>query len=744
MKKLLLWMLLLLVATPDAVAETYNGVAYSTSGDIVPGELTSQFSKARSYADSKNIPLVVVWANPGCGFCSYFESSVLASKKVRSWMATRKYVFVFCLGKDTSDGSAAWSYTKCNAYPMCRVHWKRNTAGKAVNLTFCGRVNYMLNATPGVSSGTSYEVFMSLVDKLVGDYAGGSGSSDSASGGTSSGGASSGGSSSGGTTGTSAEKQTYVLKVTASGGGTVKGGGNYRAGVKAYLSATAKSGYVFSGWYSGATLLSQEKSFGYVMTAADTAIVGKFIAKDDDAVEVSCPLASQYTKGVSIEPVAVSVRGNSLPSVSVTGLPTGLSYKGGEIAGKPSRSGVYVTKVTAKTAGGASLTKTYTVVVSAFGEYYVKAPCEATDGTVSGQGVYVAGKKVTLRMTVKKGVVFEGWYEGAMLLSSDKSYTFTMPSNDVTLTPRFVTAEDDIAAVSLLVDDYALDASTVLEKTATCGVKLSWDLIAGGRSATKVSFSNLPPGLTYNADTRKLEGAPTAAKRYSTQVKVQTASGNVRTFRVAFTVEALPAWAVGTFYGGCEYEGKVGQASLTVSSAGKVSGKLIAAGSSHSFSATGLDSLVKGVVTFRPSLTSTRTLTLTLKQDGDLGRVSGGDANGVVLEALQDVWGRKDLKVPVFAGGTKTPVLEFSNGVKIKIGQKGAVKVGGTLGKAPISGTAQLVAASANGQLTGEAQTVLSAKGASLPDGYYGAEVDLILSDADNDGKIETVLEGRR
>ena len=744
MKRLAIW----LAATVSALlvrAETYNDVVYSTEGDIVPGELTCQFQKAKDYADKNNIPLVVVWANPGCGFCGSFERLCLAKKAVTDWLKSRGYVAVFCLGQNTTDGSKAWTYTLSTAYPMCRVHWKKNKAGNAVDYKFVGRSGQM-HTSVSYAKGLDVQ-FMETVDLLCGDYAGAEVAPVKPS---------------------EPEKPVtpvqpenpvtpspdpnakYKLTVTASGDGKVSGGGNYKAGKTAYLSASAKSGSVFSGWYSGSTLLSQAKSFAYKTTDADVSIVGKFILKSEDAVEVTCPLASQYTKGVAIDPVTVTVRGNSLPSVSVSGLPSGLSYRNGAISGKPSRSGVYTTTVTGKTSGGAKVVKTYTIVVSAFGEYYVKAPCDSTVGTVSGQGVYAAGKTVTLRMSVKRGNVFTGWYDGSTLLSTDKSYKFKMPSGDLNLTPHFITVEEDLAAVSLVVDDFSLDASTVLEKSAICGVNLSWDLISGGLSATKVAFSNLPSGLKYNATTRKLEGAPTTAKRYATKVKVQTAGGNVKTFNVAFTVEPLPKWVSGNYYGGCTYEGKVGRVKLTVSSAGKVSGKLIAAGTTHSFSANALDSFENGVFTLKPTIPysykegkktvkAVKTLALKLVESGDLGRISGSDSNGLDLEVLQNVWERKDLKVQVFTSGNKVPLVEFPNGLKIKIGQKGAVKIGGKIGSVSVSGDSQLVAGYENGQLTGEAEAVLSVSKSSLPGGYFGTELNLSIADRDQDGKIESV-----
>ena len=82
-----------------ASAAVFNGVEYSDSGDIVPGKMTSQFKKAKSYADDNNIPLVVMWVNPGCGYCGSFERSCLQKEGVIAWMQEKKYVFVFCVGQ---------------------------------------------------------------------------------------------------------------------------------------------------------------------------------------------------------------------------------------------------------------------------------------------------------------------------------------------------------------------------------------------------------------------------------------------------------------------------------------------------------------------------------------------------------------------------------------------------------------------------------------------------------------------
>lgn len=153
-----------------APAAEFNKVVYSDSGDIVPGEMTSQFKKAKSYADDNNIPLVVMWVNPGCGFCENFERSCLRNEGVLAWMKSRKYVFVFCAGQDDSDGSSAWTYTRqADAYPMCRVHWKKNTAGKAVDYSFPGRSKQMHESQAKTKLKLG-EQFMEVVDLYAGDY----------------------------------------------------------------------------------------------------------------------------------------------------------------------------------------------------------------------------------------------------------------------------------------------------------------------------------------------------------------------------------------------------------------------------------------------------------------------------------------------------------------------------------------------------------------------------------------------
>ena len=90
-------------------------------------------------------------------------------------------------------------------------------------------------------------------------------------------------------------------------------------------------------------------------------------------------------------------------------------------------------------------------------------------------------------------------------------------------------------------------------------------------------------------------GAPTAASNTdkggnptpsNVKVTVTTAGKSSETYTVALTVDPLPEWAVGSFYGGNED----GAGSITIAANGKISGKLNVDATAASLSAANFDS----------------------------------------------------------------------------------------------------------------------------------------------------------
>ena len=120
----------------------------------------------------------------------------------------------------------------------------------------------------------------------------------------------------------------------------------------------------------------------------------------------------------------------------------------------------------------------------------------------------------------------------------------------------------------------------------------------------KFSASGLPPGVKLNAATGMFSGTPTKEGNYRTTIKATSLINSKWTSSrtVTFRVRVLPEWAQGTFYGAASVNGSRGPMTMTVSSAGKISGKLTIGAKSYSFSGTGYDEQATCVLSASPIL----------------------------------------------------------------------------------------------------------------------------------------------
>ncbi len=71
------------------------------------------------------------------------------------------------------------------------------------------------------------------------------------------------------------ENYTMTVAANPTAGGTVTGSGTYTDGKTATVTATANSGYIFSGWYNGSTKVSSSKSYTFTVTGNVT-LTAKF------------------------------------------------------------------------------------------------------------------------------------------------------------------------------------------------------------------------------------------------------------------------------------------------------------------------------------------------------------------------------------------------------------------------------------------------------------------------------------
>lgn len=316
--------------TSSAATFTYQKLTYSNSDTIVPGEWTCRFSKAKTYAESHNIPMVVVWANPPCSYCKRLEQALGGSAEFTSWMKNRGYVMVFALGRETnssygmtaSDGSAAYNYAytltkRLDAYPFVAVSWKRSKS-TTVKSNFVGRSGKMLvKATVG---GLEKQL-MESVDSLVGEYA-------------------------------SMVKVNVTCEPEEA--GTVTGGGTCYAGDLVAVTAKPKNGAIFSGWYEGTKLLSKASSFKYEVGKVNATLKARFVTKEQDFASIALQVdgaaiglegpvcTNEVTCGVALNwPVEASAE--SATTVTASGLPSGLKLVKDKTTGAYAISGAPTT-----------------------------------------------------------------------------------------------------------------------------------------------------------------------------------------------------------------------------------------------------------------------------------------------------------------------------------------------------------------------------------------------------------------
>lgn len=487
--------------------------------------------------------------------------------------------------------------------------------------------------------------------------------------------------------------------------GTVSGAGVYASGATVKLGAKPASGNVFAGWFEeedvpfdvvattdGVDCRTAAAAFIFrkeMFSNLDPVLYGCFIAKADDAIAVS-----GLDEGWEIDPaldgeLAFAVESASLPKLTASGLPKGVTLDA--VQGRF----VYSAASQAQIVPGY-----YTVTVKAVNQSNASATAKLA--------VFVANKTTDAI--------------GGLDPSADAYPLYA----GVELDPELILPEVDSA------DGWKLAAAGL-----PSGLKLAQDKETGAYSVIGVATKAGTNTVTF-----------TATKGREKEVATITVG-----------VAALPEWAYGTYDGAYfEFDGEVtnavGQVTATVSSAGKVSGKIQKGGKSYSFSAASFggydpdDGVFTAHVTVPWSRTDSEEFLLTVgASESGLGSVTlepvGDGAH--YAEAVQNAWLRKDVALPAFASGAKQPVLVLAKAaccgmesydLVCKFGAKGVVTVSGTVNGVAATSKPQLLAAVWDGEMLVGSFVVYVAN-AKLDNGAYCHVFDVVLSDTDEDGKLD-------
>ncbi|MDX9769874.1 MAG: FISUMP domain-containing protein [Tenuifilaceae bacterium] len=220
------------------------------------------------------------------------------------------------------------------------------------------------------------------------------------------------------------------LDVNPLGTGTATGAGSYEAGEGLDLLATPEAGYQFVNWTLDGSEVSTNASYTYTMPDGDVTLVANF-------EEIP---ATQYSLSISINPVG-------------TGTATGAgSYEAGDgvaLVATPEAGYQFVNWTLEGSEVSTSASYTYTMpdgdvtLVANFEE--IPATQYTLDisinpvgtGTATGAGSYEAGEGVDLLATPEVGYQFVNWTLDGSEVSTNASYTYTMPEGDVTLVANF-------------------------------------------------------------------------------------------------------------------------------------------------------------------------------------------------------------------------------------------------------------------------------------------------------------------
>jgi hypothetical protein len=209
----------------------------------------------------------------------------------------------------------------------------------------------------------------------------------------------------------------YTIAATASpsNGGNVGGAGTYYSGMSCTLTATPNTGYTFTNWKKGNTVVSTNATYTFEVTESAT-YTATFTAIPQYTISVSAnPTAGGNVSGGGTFYEGASCTLTATPNAGYTF--TNWTKNGTQVSTNPS----YTFTVTSAGA--------YTANFAAIPQYTIAVQANPTaGGNVSGGGTFYQGTSCTLTATANSGYSFTNWTKNGTQVSTNPTYTFTVSS----------------------------------------------------------------------------------------------------------------------------------------------------------------------------------------------------------------------------------------------------------------------------------------------------------------------------
>ena len=197
--------------------------------------------------------------------------------------------------------------------------------------------------------------------------------------------------------------------------------GTYKYGKTINLTATPEAGYVFIGWFSSNNLLSILENYEFSMPDNDVMITVKWIVCSDISYTVK-----HYKQNIDNDEYTIADTDNLTGTTATLTEATLKDYEGFTA---PTLEQVYIN------GDGSTLIELYYTRNS---HSLTLQNSDSTKGSITDlSDTYKYGQSITLVATPNSGYVFGGWFDGTSCLSTDESYTFTMPDKNLTVKAIF-------------------------------------------------------------------------------------------------------------------------------------------------------------------------------------------------------------------------------------------------------------------------------------------------------------------
>ena len=363
---------------------------------------------------------------------------------------------------------------------------------------------------------------------------------------------------------------------TGTAGGTVSGTGTFTHGTKVTLTASAKTGYTFVGWFpsvsetsasgtgttytisslTGATTMyARFEQTNYTVTikafyqspASATTLGSLTLGTTGGTLSGSFALSNSngtYTvsvyHGVSITFTATPATNYQIAGWYSTGDCTGSSLgTSATLARTISGTSTFSVKFVAK-AYALSLAVRYRSATSATALGDIATDTTGIAGTVTGAGSYYVSKTVSLTATAKTGYVFVGWYSDSACSSllatgsTTSSYTYTTGASAKTIYAYFEQAKYLVTLTSR----YQAATSATALGTLTTGETGGYARIASALNASGTVVTSVASGYIYHGQNATISATA------KTSVTISSVSRNF-TFAGWFSNEACTTSTTG-------------------------------------------------------------------------------------------------------------------------------------------------------------------------------------------------------